>query len=288
MTRPLTLDVTSPGELAAALDGLSDAEITASIRQLGLDDALHRAFASMAARFVPERARGERAAIQWEIETPDGERVHTLTVDGRRCAHTPGPIPRPHVTIGTSVASFLRLIAGRVHGLQAYADGELRLRGDLVIAQLQQLWFDVDLSGAVIRISTPSQLRKLISGRSEEEIEAAVHVLGPDVALDKVFQGMVDHFLPEKASRRCVVAQFSVRTPQGDKAYHLFAGGGSCRYGRGRHEAPNVTLLLRLPSLLRIAAGELDGVVALVRGQVKVKGNILLARSLQSWFDRRA
>jgi putative sterol carrier protein len=258
------------------------------VTQLGVDPALTQAFTSMAARYLPARAKGERALIQWEIDTPEGKKVHCINVDGATCTHTPGAATNPRVTIGVSVANFLRLIAGRLNGLQAYSNGDLRMSGDTVIAQLQQMWFDVDLREAKIDISTPSQLRKLLGGRADAEIEAGVLITGTDNALDKVFQGMVDHFLPEKAGKKRVVIQFSVRTQDGDKTYYLSIDNGACSYSRGQHRDPNVTLMIRLPNFMRLIAGELDGIMALMQGHLKVKGNILLARSLQSWFDQRA
>jgi putative sterol carrier protein len=113
-------------------------------------------------------------------------------------------------------------------------------------------------------------------------------ITGTDNALDKVFQGMVDHFLSEKAGKKRCVIQFSVRTQDGDKLYYLTIDNGDCSYSRGQHRDPNVTLMIRLPNFMRLIAGELDGIMALMQGHLKVKGNILLARSLQSWFDQRA
>lgn len=285
-SQALDLSITDPAELATAIGGRSDAELTEAVAAFGVDAALENAFGAMAARFLPERAAGERAAIQWELDTPEGRRVHTITVEGADCRHTEGPCSQPRVVLGLSTAKFLRLIAGRLNGLQAYSDGDLTIVGDTVVAQLQQTWFDVDLSEARLDISRPSQLRKLLSGRTDGEIEAGIVVTGLDTALDLVFQGMVDHFLPAKTGRKRVVIQFNVRAQAGDRAYQLCVDRGVCSYQRGEHPKPNATLLLRLPNFLRIVAGELDGIRALMQGQIKVRGNILLARSLQGWFDR--
>jgi putative sterol carrier protein len=144
MSEGTQLNLNTPAELAAVIKGLSDAEITGLVTQVGVDAALTQAFTSMAARFIPARAKGERALIQWEIDSPEGKKLHCINVDGAQCTHTPGALPHPRVTIGVSVANFLRLIAGRLNGLQAYSNGDLRMSGDTVIAPLQQMWFDVD------------------------------------------------------------------------------------------------------------------------------------------------
>jgi putative sterol carrier protein len=79
-----------------------------------------------------------------------------------------------------------------------------------------------------------------------------------------------------------------VRTTEGDKVYHFTVDGGRASYRRGAAEKPRVTFMTRLPSFLRLVAGELDGIRALAQGRIKVKGNLLLARSFQGWFDTSA
>ena len=48
----------------------------------------------------------------------------------------------PRVTIHIGLADFLRLVAGRLNGMQAFMSGKLRVSGDLFFAQTYQAWFN--------------------------------------------------------------------------------------------------------------------------------------------------
>jgi putative sterol carrier protein len=47
-----------------------------------------------------------------------------------------------------------------------------------------------------------------------------------------------------------------------------------------------VTLGLSLPDFLRLILGQLDGMQAFMGGKLKLSGEIMLAQTMQSWFDR--
>jgi putative sterol carrier protein len=179
----------------------------------------------------------------------------------------------------------MRIIAGRLNGLQAYADGVLEVSGDMVLAQLQQTFFNADLSNAAIDVSTPSQLKKLLNGRTDREIEAGVIVTGIDKSLDMVFDGMVEHFLPKKAGKKRAVIQWDINTPEGERVYQFSVNRGDRDYSRGAGQKPDCRLVVNLPNFLRIASGELNGIIALAKGQLIVKTGLFLARAQQSWFD---
>ena len=46
------------------------------------------------------------------------------------------------VTIQIGYPDFLRLVTGRLNPVMAFMAGRLKVRGDLVLAQLQSTWFD--------------------------------------------------------------------------------------------------------------------------------------------------
>ncbi|HEX2677447.1 MAG TPA: SCP2 sterol-binding domain-containing protein [Polyangiales bacterium] len=284
----MALDFSSFDTLTATLPGLSDADIVAQSQALGVDVLVERMRGWLTQRFLPARAPAGSAVVQWNIETPDGLRSFSLQVHGGQCKIEQGTGPAPGVALTTGTPTFLRMITGRLSGLQAYSDRTLRVSGNLVLALEHQLWFDVDLSKAELSVATPRQLARLIEGRSDDELEAGISVTGIDDALRRVFQGMVDHYMPEKGPRKGAVIEFSVRTKQGDKVFQFTCDGKGSSFRAGSPDKPNVTLMLRTATFLRIASGTLDGLVALAKGNLKLKGNILLARNVQSWFDMRA
>jgi putative sterol carrier protein len=246
---------------------------------------LDKVFQGMIDHYLPEKAKDYGGTIEWNLRSSQQNYTYNMTFLGSNCTVKTGSVASAQVRMTADIPVFLRLVAGRLNGLQAYADGKLQVVGDMVLAQLQQTFFNTDLSRAALNISTPSQLSKLIRDRSNEEIEAGVSVTGVDRALDMVFKGMVEHFLPHKAKAKSAIVQWDIHTPEGIRSYQFRVNRGACSYDRGTPNKSNVTLSAKLPSFLRIVAGQLDGIRALATGKIKVRGNIFLARSHQGWFD---
>lgn len=281
------LEISTPEQLAEQLEDQSDAEVAALAAELGVDKVVDKVFATMVERFLPGKAPSGSTTVQWNIETSSGLQAVSLTAAGGQCTVQRGTASAPAVTINASLPVFLRVVSGSVNGLQAYSDGQLRVSGQQVLALGQQLWFNVDLSRAKLTISTPRELARLVEGRSDEELEAGVAITGVDAALDQVFVGMVDHYLSHKGPRKRTVVEFSIRTQVGDKLLQFVADGERSSYHVGSTEKPVVTLLLRMPTFLRIVSGKVDGLIALAQGHIKLRGNILVARNVQGWFDMK-
>lgn len=279
------MTTSTPEQLAALLDGRSDTEIVNACNEQGIEATLDAVFDAMVTRFVPAQASGVDAVVAWNLETPIGMRSYALTVRGGQCTLQRGASSSPRVGLTATIPVFLRIIAGRLNGLQAFSDGALRVTGEAVLALKQQLWFGVDMSQAGLKMSKPSELARVLEGRSDEELEAGVELTGIDTALDQVFRGMVEQYLPHKGPRKRSIVGFSVRTSAGDRLYQFIADPHGAAFERGSKEKPDVTLMMRSATFLRIVSGKLDGLIALAQGKIKFRGNILLARKVQSWFD---
>ena len=136
-------NVNTPEELAALIDGRSDSEIIEGVNTLGLDTALDRVFDKFSEAFIPDKAGGETAEVQWDIATPQGVRTYTVKIGGGACNAARGPASSPRVTMSLGVPDFLRLVTGRLSGMQAFFTGKLKLTGDVMFAQTQQSWFKI-------------------------------------------------------------------------------------------------------------------------------------------------
>jgi putative sterol carrier protein len=79
--------------------------------------------------------------VRWDIITPAGTRSYQMTVDAGSCQVTPGVPPSPRVMLGVDLPDFLRLVAGRLDGMQAFMAGRLRLSGDMGVAHNLEQWF---------------------------------------------------------------------------------------------------------------------------------------------------
>jgi putative sterol carrier protein len=132
----------SSADLAAMIEGKSDDEIVAVIKERGEDSVFGGVFDEMAKRFLPGKAVGKNVVIQYDITTPDGIRSYHLVVADGTCTTSPGAGQEATVTLALSGPDFLRLISGKLNGMTAFMSGKLKLKGDMMLAQSMQTWFD--------------------------------------------------------------------------------------------------------------------------------------------------
>ncbi|GAA5317249.1 MAG: hypothetical protein AseanaTS_24530 [Candidatus Pelagadaptatus aseana] len=66
--------------------------------------------------------------------------------------------------------------------------------------------------------------------------------------------------------------------------YYQVISNGECKYFPGLHDSADVTLILNQATLLSVLNGELDGAQAFAFGQVKVDGDLRLAKKMLELF----
>lgn len=137
------LNVNTPAELAAAVKGRSDDELNQALDALGIDDALDKVFDGMTEAFLAEKADGQSASVQYDIETKDGKKSYTINIADGKCSVARGPADSPRVTLKLAAPDFLRVVTNNLAGTQAFFTGKLKLTGDMMFAQVQQNWFDM-------------------------------------------------------------------------------------------------------------------------------------------------
>ncbi len=97
--------------------------------QLTVQDLMER----MPKAFLPEKAGDLAADIQFHFEGKDGgdwvARIH----DGA-CTTEQGSIENARLTLTTQGADYLKLISGELNPMAAFAQGKIKLKGDLSLA----------------------------------------------------------------------------------------------------------------------------------------------------------
>ena len=129
-------------ELAATLEGRSDEEITQGIVAQGADTVLHQIFAGMCEAFLPDKAGSQSAVIQYDVNVGGTTHSYQLKVAGGKCELVKGAAGPARVTLALQAADFLRLVTGKLNGMQAFMTGKLKLTGDMMFAQVMQGWFE--------------------------------------------------------------------------------------------------------------------------------------------------
>jgi putative sterol carrier protein len=136
----------SPEELAKAIDGRTDEEILKSLEGSYLA-TLEQIFGGMKDHFMPERATGQTAVMQYEVKAGDETFTFHFKVDNGTCEWAKGAAEAPRVTMSIALPDFLRLVSGKLNGMQAFFAGKLKLAGDMMFAQTFQSWFNQPTPG---------------------------------------------------------------------------------------------------------------------------------------------
>jgi len=127
-------------DLMQLTDG-SDEEVAEKISGAGTGGVLDAVFAGMQQRFQPDRAAGVDAKVQWLVSDAGEEHPYVITVQDGACEIEPGRAESPRVTLSTDVASYAKLMAGKVPGPALYMSGKLQIQGDLMLAQRMTTFF---------------------------------------------------------------------------------------------------------------------------------------------------
>jgi hypothetical protein len=119
--------------LRALIDGKTDDEILQAVRDAGGYEAfLEETMAGMVDAFDPDAA--EDCVIGYEIVAPDGTYAYRVEVRGTEVTTQRGDAEDARVVLGLALPDYLRLINGLLDGTQAFMDGRLKLRGDVMFA----------------------------------------------------------------------------------------------------------------------------------------------------------
>ena len=129
--------------LAELVEGHSDDEITQAAEELGIETLLDQVFAGMEEAFRPDKAAGQNAVVQWDVNAPGGTHSRTVHIADGTCKVESGAAENPRLTLTLSLPDFLRFVAGQLDGMQAFMSGKLKLGGDIMLAQTMQAWFAV-------------------------------------------------------------------------------------------------------------------------------------------------
>jgi len=139
-------DISTPKQLAAMIEGRSDADIVAAVNEIGVEGALAKVFEGMKAQFLPKKAAGQTAVIQWDVQANGKSHLYQVLVTNGECDVKAGNAQPSRVTLTLQLPDFLRLVTGKLNGQQAFFSGKLKLAGDMMFALTQQGWFDMSFA----------------------------------------------------------------------------------------------------------------------------------------------
>src|SRR6266516_1235966 len=132
---------------------------------------------------------------------------------------------------------------------------------------------------------SPEEFAQMIGAASEEQFTEADHAVGTEAALKRVFEGMRDRFVPERANGVDAAIQFVIQDEGNEHAYLVSIKDGTCSVDRTSVEDPKVTLTADLVPFLQLVAGKVGGPQLFMTGKLKVAGDLFFATRIMGFFD---
>src|SRR5512140_2917991 len=97
-------------------------------------------FDTLPARFVASAAKGVNAVFQFELSGDGGGTYHVQVSDGTMAVHE-GPAPSPSTTLKMTAEHYVKMANGDLNGAMAYMKGQLKVSGNVMLAQKMQAIF---------------------------------------------------------------------------------------------------------------------------------------------------
>ena len=142
---------------------------------------------------------------------------------------------------------------------------------------------EIDISSIEM---SPEQFAEMVRAMGDSDLETGIRQAGIEAVLDRIFQGMQERFLPEKAADVNADIQWVVTDQGHEYPYKLSVANGAATVGAGRADSPRVTLTAALVPFLRLIVGQENGVQLFMRGALKVAGDLMFSQRVQTFFQQ--
>lgn len=101
----------------------------------------------------------------------------------------------------------------------------------------------------------------------------------------QIIDKLASRFQPEQAKNFEAVFQFHLTDLL---SFYIEITNQTCHIEKSEHEDPNIVLSMSEPVFFKLMTGEIDGMSAFLKGDLKAHGNIILATSLSKLFKKRS
>jgi putative sterol carrier protein len=261
-------------------------------RLLADETVRHVAVRSVLARLdeyaVPERLATVEGTVAFRLRLPKrGEETYALELRDGTMGVVPPPAGRqPDVTIVCGALEFVRLVTGGVNAALLYLGDRLAIEGDELLALRVGGVFRVPGSDGVAVDPTaldPRDVAVAIARVKDSHLNAVMASGLRDVVLSEVFRRLPEFVHEEKAEAHHLAVGFKIggRPDGGADRYVVTLHEGVATVDRiaegsdrGNRDA---TIALNGAQFLKLVTGHLNPVTGVMRGQLKVRGDVKAA-----------
>jgi putative sterol carrier protein len=133
---------------------------------------------------------------------------------------------------------------------------------------------------------SPEEFAGLVAAADDDQITEVIHGIGTEKVLDRIFDGMQERFVPDRAKGVDATTVFVVTDDGSEYPYTTKITDGSISVERGTAEDSTVTITTDLVSFARLIAGQADGPQLFMTGKLKLQGDMMFATRIMTFFDR--
>jgi putative sterol carrier protein len=102
-------------------------------------------------------------------------------------------------------------------------------------------------------------------------------------SVKEYFDTLPQRFVASASKGVNAVFQFEL-SGDGGGTYHVNVKDGAMEIVEGPHTTPSATIQMSADNYVKMVNGDLSGAMAYMKGQMKVKGNVLMAQKMQGIF----
>ncbi len=130
----------------------------------------------------------------------------------------------------------------------------------------------------------PDQFAALVRDATDEQLEQGL-IENREVLLGEIFRRMPEQFAPERAEGVDAVVEWEITSPGGDSdTWQLTIRDGRCTCTRGGEADPDVSYRVGPVDFVKLITGVEAGPKMFVFGRLRIRGNLMLAARMESWF----
>lgn len=97
-------------------------------------------FPAMCQRFIPSKAEGLNATIQFNLSGDNGG-LYWLKIGNGVCEAGEGQAESPKMTLKAAADDWYAVSSGKLNAMQAFMSGKLKIEGDMGLAMKMQTMF---------------------------------------------------------------------------------------------------------------------------------------------------
>ena len=96
-------------------------------------DEIAKIFPAMVEHFIPEKATGVNATIQFDLSGDNGG-VYWLRIADGSAETGDGAVENPKMTVRAAADDCFEMVIGELNPLQAFMSGRVKVKGDMLLA----------------------------------------------------------------------------------------------------------------------------------------------------------